>query len=53
MANEKSVDVHVYLGCSKALIEKYGNFKIDAELHNKIIYHLAKICELIEEQLGL
>ena len=53
MTNEKSVDVDIYIPFMKSLIEKYGNFKIDAELHNKIIYHLAKICELIEEQLGL
>lgn len=52
MANEASVDVHIYLACSKALIKKYGNFKVDARLHNEIIYHLAKICELIEEQQG-
>ena len=46
-----SVDIHVYLACAKALVEKYGNFKMSADLHNEIIYHLCKICAAVELQI--
>lgn len=42
------VDVDIYLAFSKALIKKYGNFKLSSELHNTIIANLAEICTYIE-----
>ena len=48
-----SVDIHVYLACAKALVEKYGNFKMSADLHNEIIYHLCKICAAVELQIRM
>jgi len=47
MANEKSVDVDIYIPFMKSLIEKYGNFKISSEMHNAIILKLAEICEMV------
>lgn len=49
--NESQVDINIYLLFMKSLIEKYGNFKISQDLHNDIIYHLGRICELVEFQI--
>lgn len=46
---EPSVDVDVYLAFTKALIKKYGNFKMSQDLHNKIIENLAEICTIVEQ----
>lgn len=46
---EFGVDIDIYLTLSKALIEKYGNYKVSQELHNKIIKNLAEICCDIEK----
>lgn len=43
-----SVDINVFLACTKALVEKYGDFKMSQDLHNDIIYHLYKICTAVE-----
>lgn len=47
MANEKSVDVDIYIPFMKSLIKKYGDFKINSEMHNAIITKLAEICEMV------
>ena len=49
MSEEKYLDAKIYLDVMKILIQKYGNFKVSPELHNKIIKDLAEICEQIEE----
>lgn len=52
MANEKSVDVDIFIPFMKSLIEKYGDFKINAEIHNTIITKLAEICAIVENIQG-
>lgn len=47
MANEITVDVDIYLPFMKSLIDKYGDFKINPEMHNTIIAKLAEICEMV------
>lgn len=46
--NDVGVDVEIYLTFAKALIKKYGNFKMSQELHNMIIEKLADICWKLE-----
>jgi len=50
--NEYGVDINIYLAFTKALIKKYGNFKVTPELHNKIIEKLSDICWEIENNKG-
>lgn len=44
-----SVDIEIYLTFTKALIKKYGNFKMPQDLHNLIIKNLCQICRSVEE----
>lgn len=46
---EDSVDIEIYLAFTKALIKKYGNFKMSQDLHNLIIKNLCQICMSVEE----
>ena len=43
-----NVDVKIWLPVMKALIKKYGNFKVDNDLYNLIVYNLCEICDAIE-----
>lgn len=49
MTNEDSVDIEIFLSFTKALIKKYGNFKMSQDLHNLIIKNLCQICRSVEE----
>lgn len=45
-----TVDVDIWMPFMKALLKKYGDFKISQELYNLIIYNLCEICDAIETQ---
>ena len=46
--NEVKIDIDIWMPFMKALVKKYGNFKISQELHNMIIEKLYDICWQIE-----
>lgn len=47
---DTQVDIDIYMPFMKALIKKYGNFKISQDDHNYIIEKLADICFRIEQK---